>query len=61
MRWMPRLSLQKDYLSDSYDFEDDAEGWLLQLEWLGVIVGLSILRRGALVRERRRLARGGKA
>lgn len=42
-RWWPRVGRQATLMSD--DLGPNAEGWLIFVEWFGVIVEVSVLRR----------------
>jgi hypothetical protein len=43
MRWLPTFTITDTLMSD--DRGPDAEGWLINLEWLGCILEISGLRR----------------
>ena len=48
MSWLPRLSWSASLMSDGSDPSEDAQGWMVELEWRGHILELSYLRRGAV-------------
>jgi hypothetical protein len=52
-RWIPQVNACGWSSSDGYD--DDADGWSIELEWLGVIVQFNIGRRLSVEEWRKRL------
>lgn len=48
MSWLPAIRWGGDSQSDTDDWRDECEGFFVEFEWLGWIVGWRVLRRGRI-------------